>query len=146
MSDLSVPPELLAKLPFDLRVEIIENLGHKTFTPTEMVKIARCVEPYMKELAHERQQQGGSRGGQAAGKLPGATGDARDQVAAVVGTSPGTLKKATAVVEAAETNPEKYGDVRDQMDATGNVNGAYKTLQAEQAPNSAAAEDEPDLR
>ncbi len=102
-------PELLRRLPRELRIEIAENLGRKDFTPSEMVKIARLLEPRAQALAAERRREGNRRGGEVAGKLPPtSTGDVRDQLAAAVGTSGRTLGKATAVVEAGERNPERF--------------------------------------
>jgi hypothetical protein len=41
--------------------------------------------------------------------------------------------KAEAVVDAAEADPEKFGDLVEQMDETGKVDGAYKELQRRRA-------------
>jgi hypothetical protein len=69
-------------------------------------------------------------GGSAPGKLPEAveTGQSRDAIADVVGVGARTLDKATEVAEAAEENPEKFGEVAKKMDETGNVDQAYKEL------------------
>ena len=55
-------------------------------------------------------------------------GKALDKVAFAVGMSRPTYEKAKEVVEAAEQEPEKYGDLAEQMDKKGNVNGAHKKL------------------
>jgi len=126
-----INPELLKRLPSAQRDEIIENLGRKDFSPSEMVAIARLLEPHAEALARERQRQGAQRGGQAAGKLPGASSDTRDQLAALVGTSGKTLQKARAVVEAAAREPE-YRDLLAQMNREGVVDPAYRELVSRQ--------------
>ena len=51
-----------------------------------------------------------------------------DQVAALVGRSRPTLTKATRIVDAAEEDPEIYGDLLREMDETGNIGGVYIRL------------------
>jgi hypothetical protein len=51
-----------------------------------------------------------------------------DKTARVTGISRRTLEKAEAVVTAAEAEPEKYGALREQMDRSGRVDGAYRRL------------------
>ena len=46
----------------------------------------------------------------------------------MVGYSPPTLMKATRIVEAAERDPETYGGLAREMDATGNIGGVYIRL------------------
>ena len=47
------------------------------------------------------------------GKFPGVTGNALDKVAATVGWSRKTYTKAQAVVEAAEQEPDTFGDLEE---------------------------------
>jgi hypothetical protein len=91
------------------------------------VALKRTLEPLLKAAAKERQAKAG---GSAPGKLPEAveTGRARDAIADVVGVSGRTLEKATEVAEAAENQPDKFGEVARKMDETGNVDQAYKEL------------------
>ncbi|HEY7423255.1 MAG TPA: hypothetical protein VH682_03345 [Gemmataceae bacterium] len=42
---------------------------------------------------------------------------------------PRTYDKAKAVVKAAKEEPEKFGDLKEKMDATGKVAPAYKDMQ-----------------
>ena len=56
----------------------------------------------------------------------GSKGQTRDKVATYVGLSGRTLEKATAVVEAAKQDPERFDPVVAQMDRTRKVNAAYK--------------------
>jgi N6-adenosine-specific RNA methylase IME4 len=55
-------------------------------------------------------------------------GGVRDKVAAIGGKSGYTLEKAEAVVDAAEAEPERFGKLKEQMDRTGRVDGAFKRL------------------
>ncbi len=81
--------------------------------------MTRYFEDAEKDAARERQ---GRPGQVRSGKLPEhTTGVTRDALAARVGMSGRTLEKATAVVEAAEADPEQFGPVKDEMDRTGIV-------------------------
>ena len=51
-----------------------------------------------------------------------------EKAAKSVRVSRNTYKKIRAVVDAAKENPEKYGDLKKKMDATGNVSKSYKEL------------------
>ena len=86
------------------RGELAENYARKDFVPSEMVAIRRALEPQEREAAKERQ---GTRTDQHLGNFPGSR--AIDKVAEFTGVSGRTLDKATAVVEAAESDPEKFG-------------------------------------
>jgi ParB family chromosome partitioning protein len=112
-----------------LRAERDENLCRKDFSPSEAVAIGKALEDLERAEAKKRQQEGGRAGGKASGKLPEASkGEARDKVAASVGMSPRTYDKAKDVAEAAEQDPEKYGDLVQEMDETGKVDSAHKKL------------------
>jgi N6-adenosine-specific RNA methylase IME4/ParB-like chromosome segregation protein Spo0J len=50
----------------------------------------------------------------------------------ILATSDRETEKVQAVVAAAEAEPEKYAPVAERMDRTGNIDGAYRTLQAKQ--------------
>jgi hypothetical protein len=61
--------------------------------------------------------------------LPEASkGDTRDKVAEAVGMGGRTYEKAKEVVEAAAAEPEKFGDLAQEMDRTGKVDPAHKKL------------------
>lgn len=134
MGALRIDPELLKALPRRLRIEIAENSGREDFKPSAMVRIKRLLEPYAAELARERRDEGRRRGGKARhGSLPenfrrAGDGETRDHIGAIVGCSGRTLDKATAIVEAAEREPEKYGDLARQMDRTGKIDRLHKHL------------------
>ena len=98
--------------------EAHENTRRLDFNPVEAVAIGKDIEDHEAALAKERQ---GARTdlSEHSGKLPeGSKGDTRDKVASVVGVSGRTYEKAKAVVEAAEQEPEKYGDLVAEMERT----------------------------
>jgi N6-adenosine-specific RNA methylase IME4/ParB-like chromosome segregation protein Spo0J len=108
-----------------LKAERDENSVRKDFTPSEGVALARDLEPLERVDAKARESEGGKKKG--LGKFPD-PGRAKDKIARAVGVDRKTLAKATAVVEAAEREPEKFKRIADQMDRTGNVHGAYKEV------------------
>jgi N6-adenosine-specific RNA methylase IME4/ParB-like chromosome segregation protein Spo0J len=150
-----------------LRAERDENTCRKDFTPSEAVDISEALEELEREAAEKRKRATqakpgeGKVGGQSAapnaprsepgeeqasgaGKLPAPEkGDTRDRVAEAVGMSGRTYEKAKAVVEAARKNPEKYGKLKEQMDRSGKVNGAFKRLQVARKAEAIAAEPPP---
>jgi ParB family chromosome partitioning protein len=107
-----------------VRGELAENAHRKDFTPSEAVAIAKAVEPLEREAARERMLAG-----RPSAKLAeGRKGEAREQVAAFVGIGRTTLAKATEIVEAAESNPERFGALVEAMDKSGRVDGPYTRL------------------
>lgn len=96
--------------------EHAENTERKDFTYAEAVDILRAVRPLEEKAAKERQKAGGRSGGKASGKLPQAsTGKAADKSAKATGKKRRTLEKAEAVVEAAEKNPDLFGDLANRL-------------------------------
>jgi ParB/RepB/Spo0J family partition protein len=117
-----------------LSAERDENTVRKDFTPTEAVAIGRLIEEQEKPKAAEAHRIGlvratAIRTGRV-DELPTnqKTGGVREIAAKAVGMSPRTYDRAKDVVEAAEADPETYGDVAEQMDSTGNVHGAHNEL------------------
>ncbi len=120
-----------------------ENACRKTLTPSEQVAIAEAVDQLERERAKERQRE---HGGTAPGRknTPGnfpdvSRGDRRDRVAKAVGVSAPTLKKAQAVVRAAEADPVTFGPVQEEMDATGKVDPAFRKVVELKAEHAEAA-------
>jgi ParB family chromosome partitioning protein len=129
-----------------LRAEYDENTCRKDFTPTESVAIGAELEKLEREEAAKRKKSGTNQYTEPSGQLPeGSTGQVRDKVAEAVGMSGKTYEKAKAVVEAAEKEPEKYGDLPKVMDQTGKVDGAFKELRTRQAASAAAATQDQEL-
>jgi 16S rRNA G966 N2-methylase RsmD len=59
---------------------------------------------------------------------PTAKGRAADRAAKATGKARRTLEKAEAVVDAAETDPERFGKLLADMDRTGRVDGIYRRM------------------
>ena len=105
--------------------EYAENTYREDFTPTEAVSIGRALEnrlstpvgrPPAETPVNYR-------------SLPG--GDTRDKVGEAVGMSGKTYEKAKRVVEAAEEDPETYGDLPQAMDET-NPTRAFREMRKRQ--------------
>lgn len=58
----------------------------------------------------------------------GCKGRARDKIGAFAGKSGRTVEKIAAVVDAAEAEPQKYGELLKAMDRTGAVSGIYRRV------------------
>lgn len=112
------------------RGQVDENLQRKGFTLSEMVAVAKAMEPAVREAARERHdaQARVNLGITDGGKLPPSGGKTRDKVAAYIGCSGKTLEKAARVVEAAEQDPGKFGPFVELMDKTGKVDLSYRKL------------------
>jgi N6-adenosine-specific RNA methylase IME4 len=109
--------DVLRKLPLALRIEIDENAGHKPLTQSE--------------LAIEHQTPGKRTDLQGA-KVTSEKTFSEVRATALVGKlfneSHKQVEKRFAIVDAAETEPEKYGRLLEDMDRTGRVNGVYRRL------------------
>jgi ParB family chromosome partitioning protein len=105
-----------------LLVEAHENIVREDFRPSEAVRIADALAAREGEAAHQRM---------VAGKacVDSTGGETRVRVARAVGTSWQRLERAREIVRAAERDPYLRPLV-EEMDATRNVAGAYKKLQA----------------
>ena len=120
-------PVTIIELEDILKGEHDENACRKDFLPSEMVAIAKALEPVAKEQAKER--HGTRTDLQLSGKFPESkAGQTRDKIAAGLGVSGRTMEKAIKVVEAAEAEPEIYRSVLNKMDESGSVDRAYKEI------------------
>ena len=129
-----------------LRAEADENLLRKAWTREEEVAYALRLRELMAPAAAERQAEGRARGGrvrqgveeddaasgQACPEAGGEAGRVGADVAKALGMGRRTLEKATAVVKAAESNPELRPLV-DKMNSTGKVDAVYRELQRAEA-------------
>jgi hypothetical protein len=136
-----------------LLAERDENTCRVKYTPSQIKELADRIREGAggaKEQAKGRQQAaGGSKegsGGSKNGKLPGKSasgnlpeallnanqtsgvGEVNEQAAAAAGVSRKTLEKIDAITAAAAADPERYGDLRDQMNDSGKVDGAYREM------------------
>jgi len=123
-----------------LRAERDENTCREPMKPSELVALGRAIESLEREAAKKRLREAGRLGGKGSGKLPEAsTGDTRDKVADALGIGASTYERAKRVTEAAEADPETYGDLPALMD-TRSVHAAHEELRRRQEPPPA---DEP---
>ena len=136
-----------------LRAEQAENCERKPFTPSEAVRLGRELERLLSEEARRRRRAGTSPDGRAGGrgrrkenlvanghKVSPKT---RDQVGEAVGLGGRTFARAKAVVEAAEEDEERFGDLVEAMDRTGRVDGVHRRLQVRLQADAIAAEPPP---
>jgi len=118
------------KLNFDdshaLRAQIDENEMRKSYTAKERVAIGLAFEEMEKEKAKERKGRPGLPRSEKFSEQE-EKGEALEKVARIVGWSRPTYEKAKAVVEAAESDPKKYGDLIEAMEAV-SVHAAYNEL------------------
>lgn len=117
-----------------LSAERDENVERKDFTPTEAVEIGRMIEEQhrikIQTVRHDRAVAAGKarQGDRSMLNQHHALG-AVDRVAgAAVGMGYNKYIQAKAVVVAAESDPEKFGDLPNRMDETGNVSGTHREL------------------
>jgi len=115
-----------------MRAELHENICREPMRPTEAIELGKRIEAIEKPEAKRRQKDhGGTAPGKplnTSGKLPEVKkGDTRDKVAAAVGISGKTYDKIKQVAEAAEKEPEKFGDLPAMMDEQ-SVDAAHKEL------------------
>jgi N6-adenosine-specific RNA methylase IME4 len=122
---LSQVPVTVIDLDRVVRGEYAENVFRKAFAPSEMADIADALESVERERAKERQ---GTRTDKHPANFAGSSGRALDQVSKMVGVSRDTLTKARAVRDAAQTEPERFGKLLQDMDRTGRVDGSFKRL------------------
>jgi len=101
------------------RGEFDENAIRKNFTASEMVAVKKYYEPEVKVEAKKRQEElGRTHGKDPSGKFPeGVKGDTRDIIAKFAGVSGRTLEKAEDIVDAAEADPETFGDILESVDS-----------------------------
>jgi N6-adenosine-specific RNA methylase IME4 len=120
--DQPIPVQYVGPKDF-LAAEHDENVEREPFLPSELVDIKRAMDADggLKEAASQRQRAGRK-------AVDGESGRAADKVAAVAGASRETIRKAEAVVEAAERDPDKFGHLKEQMDRTGRVDAAARRL------------------
>ncbi len=102
------------------RGEYDENAVRKDFVASEMVAIKRYYEPEIKADAKKRRKKTEGRPKKnrkkTGGNLPPVS-KTRDVVAKFVGISGRTLEKAEDIVEAAEADPETFGDILKDVDS-----------------------------
>lgn len=136
-------PAVTASSLSDLRQRVMaerdENTCREPFKPSEMVALGKAIEESYRPIAKAaKSAAGGDRKSQPAKSdrqsLPKRSGkqDESKRTASVAAAasrvSRETYRKAAEVVQAAESEPEKYAPLVEQMDRTGKVNKAYSEL------------------
>jgi hypothetical protein len=117
-----------------LKAEREENVCREPLKPTELVELGQRIKALESPKAETRMLSGD--GGQLSGcgNLPqGPAGKVRDRVAEAVGVSPRTWDKMEAVAEAAEEEPETFGDLPAVMDQV-SVHAAHEELRRRKPP------------
>lgn len=119
-----------------LSAERDENQVRKDFTPSEAVAVARAIEDQLKAARWQRRsvsakarwaREKGER--VIVGESPTITTPlSRATASEAVGMCDQRYRQAKEVVEAAEQEAERFGDIVETMDATGNVKGAHTEL------------------
>ena len=110
--------------------ERAENIARLDFTPTEAVAIGRTLEEREAEKAKLRMLRTLNRGSSSPARetFPsGEMGRTSDKVGAVVGMSGKTYDKASQVVQAAERDPDVFGDLPEMMDDK-SIDRAYREM------------------
>lgn len=110
-----------------------ENDCRKPFTTLEAVAMGRALEDLERPAAEARQQEGRKhgRGGKKHGEnfTPSSGGKVRDKIGEAIGMSGVTFQRAKAVAIAAEQEPEVFGPIAEEMEATGKVVTAFNKVQ-----------------
>ena len=112
----------------DLAVEEIdmflaENQVRKELTHREIYNIYKLLEPAERLAAEERQKSG-----KPSINLKEGDGEVIKIIARKVGKSASTLRKIIEVFEAAESYPEKYGDIPDMVEKSGKIHMPHRIL------------------
>lgn len=125
----STVPVTVVPLDEIVRGEFAENAFRKPLTRSEQVAIKKALERVERQEAKKRQARSGKPRSAKVGPDE-QSGRTRDRVAKALGTSAETIRKAEAVVAAAEAAPETFGPLKDQMDETGRVDPAYRAMES----------------
>jgi ParB-like chromosome segregation protein Spo0J len=123
-----------------LGAEAAENRERLNLSPSEAVAIAAAIRPVEEKAAKARLTAGASKP-VGSGKLPEPEKVARESrtiVAKAVGMSAHTLEKAEEVVAEVEKHPE-LAPVQERMDATGQIEPAFRAVQKAQEERDIAA-------
>jgi ParB-like chromosome segregation protein Spo0J len=128
---MSTVPVTIIDLDEIIRGEFAENEYRKDLDPGEKVAIAEALRPKLEAAAKERKRAG-------AKLAPGSRAKTREQLGKALGMSGASLEKATAVVEAARRDPDKYGPIAEEMDKTGKIDAAHKKVKEAKKPQSSS--------
>jgi N6-adenosine-specific RNA methylase IME4 len=136
--------EILRKLPHALRVEIEENAMRKPLTQSELAHQQRRI---LEEL--RKHAKPGARTDLEDGTSEKAFSQVADEnratavVGKLYGESHKQVEKRLAVLEAAEAEPERFGNLLANMDRTNRVDGNFKRLKVIRQADAIRAEPPP---
>ena len=133
----------LSCLTWEQQVELAENLDRKNLTQAEKAAIQRRLIAQMsggspkkpgspRDLVQESSPTARDVGASRRTRWENAT----EKVARIFGEGEKVVRERLKVVQAAEENPEKYGDLLQEMEETGNVHGAFEVLQGRRTMRS----------
>ena len=116
-----------------LKAERDENTCRMKLSPGDAVALGEKYRKQEEEAARKRQLLGipsvnfteGSKGAQGIPCVKFTQGKARDKIAAYAEMSWRTYEKAKTIVDAAESEPERFGALLTKMNETGKVNPVY---------------------
>jgi N6-adenosine-specific RNA methylase IME4 len=119
--------DILRKLPRSLRIEIEENARRKSLTQSELAAEQQRI---LAELRKHKTpgKRTDLKGGRATSGKDLPQVHATAVVGKLYGESRTQVEKRAAVVEAAKTEPERFGKLKEAMDKTGRVNGPFRRL------------------
>jgi ParB/RepB/Spo0J family partition protein len=108
-----------------VRGEYAENAHRKDFLPSEIDAIRRAIEPIERAAAKANQRLGGrgKKGAQIAKPFR-----ATEKIGAFAGVGARTVEKIAKVVQAAESEPERFGHLIQELDRYRGVDRAYRAL------------------
>lgn len=134
-------PAIVIDLEDIRKGEIEENVKRLDFTPSEQVAIERYLSPKIEADAKKRQGTRTDLGKELPGNFPESQEfRVRDIVANYVGVSGRTLEKTKKVVETAEEDPEKWGELMERVDSREtSVDAALKQIKAQERAEEKSA-------
>lgn len=136
-----------------LKAERDENTCRMKLSPGDAVALGEKYRKQEEEAARKRQLLGipsvkfteGSKGAQGIPCVKFTQGKARDKIAAYAEMSWRTYEKAKAIVDAAESEPERFGALLTKMNETGKVNPVYLEYKRLVEPPIVEIADEPEF-
>jgi len=133
-------PAMVVTVDDFLKAQRDENTARKDYTESERIELGRLIEADEKEKAKVRIDEGRARGADIRrnhgdGNLVVQKnrevdhGRAEEIAAARIGYSRSRFRKGKAIADAAQQDPEAYGDLVRQLDETGSVGGTFAELE-----------------
>jgi ParB/RepB/Spo0J family partition protein len=108
-----------------LQSEQDENTCRMDFKDSEAIALGRALESMVKPKAEQRK---GGRPKTGEKFTPVSEPKTRDKVGKAIGMSGVSYERGKAIVEAAESDPETFGDLVEEMDRTGKIQPVYEKL------------------